>query len=629
MRFHPQAVTFLACPQKNSAINVVHQLLGNLSFISLQYATSADAGGWGSSPKKKKNKTDDAADDARRQFAMMPSPSLAGKASEDSDDESSNESSNGDKKMKPEDLHTNNPLDWVDGPFRHSDEVKEDVSSLFKEGIDKEDYGNQDLHSSGTMYLMSYDQVQNTANQNKLLSGFMSELMDLITKKGFDVNRLSDEVISELSNASRRHFKSDYGSEGESEESSPDGNVNDAEKEGSVYLKFIQMSVREWIGACTALLKGPKKKCTGNHRVFVKNLRSKLEYGVENKWWGINETYSVPYIGESSAQSFSERMSDRYPTLFYAFSKHPAKRYEFKVGSVCLGNSKQSRAMEAFIATLLSLTTMRSRRQLTTFSEDDKYVSCLCLMRDCSAFNNIICGEQMWWRGGGNKINVFLRKNTQRYRNTLVLDCPQRELHLINYVFSRANEICHYINTTPREDARSEHVRDNTGAPVGERKSRNDLTVEDVSRYWGWYNANKLAREGRGFYDPNLRFQQSLEKLEEVFALLKEAYEDDRNHHLGYFFPPTGSRLYTRFQDIRRGSYDNAAFGLDSDSQRDFFLDKKDYEIKHLLYAEDYKEAREMKWDSVKFGDDMAVFMQSLPKPDPASACYSDSSEDS
>ena len=219
-------------------------------------------------------------------------------------------------------------------------------------------------------------------------------------------------------------------------------------------------------------------------------------------------------------------------------------------------------------------------------------------------------------------VNKFLAKNTQRYRNTLILECPQRDLHMINYVFQHVNDICGYINGSRREDARSKNVRDNTDAPTGERKSRYDLTVEDVSRYWGWTVANKC------FCDPDLRFQQSLEKLEKVFALLEEAYKDERNHHLGYFFPPRLSPLDKRFGDIRRGLYDNAEFGLDSDSQRDFFLEKKDYEIKHLLYAEDYKEAREMKWDSVKFGD-LAVFMQSLPKPDPATACYSDSSEDS
>ncbi len=412
------------------------------------------------------------------------------------------------------------------------------------------------------------------------------------------MNRIEKKLLIWLYEASKKRFPKDYANNDDKNKTEEVG--------GSVYLKFIVMTVGDWIKACNHLLRGDKRHCVGRDKIFITRLLAKLEQGIKESWWTTTETYSIPYIGESSAQTFSMRMSDFYPPLYKAIMERSGHtrmtNFEIKVAQVSPNITVQSRALESLVATLLSRCTQRSRQ--TAKPKEDEYASCRCLRVDGSGLNDAICGDRVGFGKfvsfDGYSIYEWFGKALQNHRNVPILDCPLRNAVIVEYLLRNVKEICDYINNTPRENA-SKLVRSNKGAPSGTRENASHITVEDGFRNWGYGVGCATFRDGKGVHNLDWKeFQQELE-LDDAYKELKREYADDNNFYDGYFFPDatgTGSILWSQFHKIRKGLY----AGNGNDFRRQFFLGKKEFELEHLLDDSKYQEVSKKKQDFVKYG---------------------------
>lgn len=490
-------------------------------------------------------------------------------------------------------INSGNPIFWKPGNFVHERSALASVECVIN-NISKDEYAGGIDHHSGNLYFLSYEQLINKSIQEKLLSDIIPELIEMITKEGFDVNRIDEKLLDVLLKASENRFPKDYANNDDRSKVEKVG--------GSVYLKFIVMTVGDWIKACNHLLRGDKR-CVGRDKMFIDRFLAKLNLGIDEGWWTKNETYSIPYIGESSAQSFWMRMSNYYPPLYKAIMEKTGdinkRKFEIKVGQVGPNQGVQSRALESLVATLLSRFTQQSRQ--TAKLTKDGYDRCRCLRLDGSGLNDTICGDRIGFgkfaRFDGYKIYDWFGNAIDNYRNVPILDCTLRNAVIVEYVLANVNEICDYINNTPRENA-SKAVRSNKGAPSGKRVNASHITVEDGFRYWGYIVGSATLRDGKGIHNLDwLEWQEELE-LDDAYNVLKKEYDDDNNWYDGYFFPDAnaGSSLYKQFHRIRKGSY------AGNDFRREFFLSKKEFELEHLLDDSKYQEVSKKKTNFRNYG---------------------------
>ncbi|KAL7458737.1 hypothetical protein ACHAWC_011289 [Mediolabrus comicus] len=482
------------------------------------------------------------------------------------------------------------PISWETRNFTHAQSSKVSVAQVIR-NVSEVDYTKAKNHPSGNIYLLSHEQLQNGDIQGGLLSDIIPELIKMITKKGFDVNRIEEILLEGLLEASREYFPKDY---------PYDDKIKVEDVGGSVYLKFIVMTVGGWISSCKHLLDGPKKFCSGKDRMFIERLLDRLEKGIEKCWWTKTDKYSVPYIGESSTQTFQERMNGKYPPLYNAIMEKsgdtPKNNFEIKVGQVNARNAVQSRALESFVAMLLSLFTEQTRRQDAKHGSDEYYVSCRCLRIDGSGLNEVICGDRIGFgkfrKRNGYEINEWFSKFTNTHRNESILSCPLRNAVIVEWVLGNQEFIIDYINTTSRELSRSTAVRMNKDAPPLPRVYAHEITLEDGSRTFSHIVGCAMLRDGKGIHDDEWKGWQQEMELEDVYNDLKEQYEDEANFSCnGYFFPVNSSRTYNQFFKIRNGKF------ADTDFRRGFFLSKEEFEIDHLLDNETYEELKEERYD--------------------------------
>jgi len=488
------------------------------------------------------------------------------------------------------------PISWESHNFTHDASSKVSVTQVIN-NVSEVEYIKANNHPSGNIYLLSHEQLRDKDIQGKLLSDIIPELIEMITKKGFDVNRIEEILLEGLLEASREYFANDY---------PYDDKIKVEDVGGAVYLKFIVMTVGGWISSCKHLLDGPKQFCSGKDRTFIKRLLDRLEEGIEKRWWKKTDNYSVPYIGESSAQTFQGRMNGKYPFLYNAIMEKsgdtPKNNFEIKVGQVNARNAVQSRALESFVAMLLSLFTEQTRRQDAKHGSDEDYVSCRCLRVDGSGLNDAICGDRIGFgtfRKGSNgyEINEWFRKFTNTHRNQSILSCPLRNAVIVGWVLGNQEFIINYINKTPRELSKSKAVRMNEDAPPLPRVHAHEITFEDGSRTFSHIVGCAMLRDEKGVHDDEWKgWQQELE-LEDVYKDLKKQYEDEANFSCnGYFFPVNRSSTYNQFYKIRNGNF------ADTDFRRGFFLSKEEFEIDHLLDNETYEELKEERYD-LKYGN--------------------------
>ena len=403
---------------------------------------------------------------------------------------------------------------------------------------------------------------------------------------GFDINSLTEDEIEKLVTASKQFFKNDYNKNNDNKNTT---------KEGSVYLKFIVMTVTEWINACQSLLdeqhgllRSPRE------RKFAMHLKEKLERGIEENWWKENDSFSMPYIGESSSQTFKERMENAYPSIFYSFGKqNGAKAFELKIATIEHGNTIQSRALESFVATLLSQCTMLSRAKKSSCHD---YINCQCLRHDCSAFNDVICGDRIGYSSSGNgyDINRWFQCYCDRYRNELIMGCSQRNVAVLAFVIQREPDICYYVNNTPRENAESRSVRENNDAPTHPRNDRNDITVEDACRYFGYLVGSKMVENQIGIHDPEKQLEWTNNELEQMYQRVRDAYQDSSNFTNGTFFPPHSDQgMIKCFRAIRDVA--DKTYNLTTRNYRLSYWLSKEEELEHLLHEDLYEEANKKK----------------------------------
>ena len=513
-------------------------------------------------------------------------------------------------------LHdTDDPLKWGDGDFTHTPESLDAVEQILQ-SVTPTEFTSGKFQSSGLLYILNHDQLQDRDIQLKFMSCIMPAFFHLLVSvldsdeeegseeedgegkdevRGFDINRLTKDEIQNLFTKSTEAFENDYN------DISNDDN-DDTTKEGSVYLKFIVMCVIEWINACESLMIG---ECSGPRlKRFAKELKEKLEHGLAENWWNENDSYSIPYIGESSAQTFAQRMSNRYPSIFYSFEQQEgAEKYELKIATVEYQNSIQSRALESFVATLLSKGTELTRAKKRSCP---RYISCLCLRSDVSAFNDVICGDRILYRRGGtgHDISNWFHKYCNLLRNDLIMKCIQRNVAVLHFVIEREFAICEYINENPRDKAKSRKVRENAGGPQEPRKDRNDITVEDAARYFGWLVACTFVDKEIGIQDPEWKLAKVNADLEDMYQRVLVAYEDSTNFVNGTFFPSVNKykNMMTCFTKIRDD--ENVTYNLKTREYRRSFWLSKDLDIEHLLYKEKFDEAERQKWLFVNHGSE-------------------------
>ena len=626
MRINPQAIAYLVCQKSSSGIFSIHKLFGNFLFSNNIYVVSSLAEGGGSrSPQQKKRRGNPADVDAtRKQMEEMASPSNGTTNDNTSDDDASkgdggSNTADAPKKgdddsidnattFRPDMLHnTNNPLRWGNGDFTHTAESIEAVERILR-SVTPTDFTSGKVHPSGLVYTINHDQLQDKDIQLKFMSCIMPAFFRLLESvldsdeeegeedgegkdevRGFDINRLTKDEIQNLFTKSTEAFENDYNNN----DNSNDGN-DDTTKEGSVYLKFIVMSVTEWINACQSLMDGERSGPL--LKSFAKDLKEKLEHGLAENWWNENDSYSIPYIGESSAQTFAQRMSNRYPSMFYSFERQEgAEKYELKIATVEYQNSIQSRALESFVATLLSKGTELTRGKKSSCL---RYISCLCLRSDNSAFNDVICGDRIHYRRGGrgHDISNWFHKYCNLLRNDLIMKCIQRNVAVLHFVIEREFAICKYINDNPRDKAKSRKVRENTGGPQEPRKDRNDITVEDAARYFGWLVGSTFVDKEIGVQDPEWKLERLNEELEDMYQQVLGAYQDSTNFVNGTFFPSAMNHktMITCFKKIR--DEENETYNIKTREYRRSFWLSKDLDIEHLLYKEKFDEADRQKW---------------------------------
>lgn len=482
-----------------------------------------------------------------------------------------------------------NPISWETRNFTHAPSSNASVTQVIN-NVSEVEYTKAKNHPSGNIYLLNHEQLQDGDIQGELLSDIIPELIEMITKEGFDVNRIEEELEG-LLKASKNRFPKDY---------CDDDKIKVDVVGGSVYLKFIVMTVGDWISSCEHLLEGDKKFCSGKDRTFIKKLLDKLQKGTTENWWAETDKYSIPYIGESSSQTFQERMNNKYPQLYNAILEKSGnkkkEKFEIKVGDVNARNAVQSRALESFVAMLLSLFTEQSRGQVRV---DADYISCRCLRDDGSGLNDVICGDRIGFgkfsRSNGYKISEWFQTYTISHRNESILSCPVRNAVIVEWVLANTSFICDYINKTPRELSKSKAVKKNKDAPRHPRVHACDITLEDGSRTFGYIVGCLTFRDGKGIHDDEWKGWQQEMELEDVFNDLKEQYDDEANFSLnGYFFPRNDSKTYLQFLKIRNESF------ADTDLRREFFLSKAEFQIDHLLDLDKYDELQDERRDRVK-----------------------------
>ena len=526
-------------------------------------------------------------------------------------------------------LHNSNPINWSDGDFEHTKESKDAVNFIAGQ-VTKEAFHSFTEHSSGLFYTAEFQKFQDKNFHAKILSNVMPALIKLLVPRStnsdsmeeeataeeekefcFDANHLSPQVLQDLRTASEECFPDDYVPSNNNSEDDDDD--EDENKRGSVYLKVVVMTVDKWITACSSLLEGT---CRGpRQKGFVRKLRKKLNDGMKEDWWKPTEYYSMPYVGESSRQTFSQRMLNNYPSLYHSFAdQSDAQSFVFKVANVDHANAIQSRGQESFLATLLSECTKLTREK-KGYGQD--YIGCSLLWDDCSAFNIAICGDRIGYaqkiREGGYEISEWLSSHCWgSYRNMLIMECPSRNVVVLCFVIQHEPKICEYINTHPRESAQSRRVRDNTDAPDLPRKDRGDITIEDVCRYFGYIVGSKMTEEGRGVHNEEYRLESMKEELDLVYERVVTAYEDSENFYAGYFFPPSSDRNMRRFFERIR---DEENMLRTREYRREFFL-SKEQELEHLLYKNQFEVAEAAKINESRFGKKRGGFFGDLMKKD-------------
>ena len=522
-------------------------------------------------------------------------------------------------------LHNTNPINWSDGAFQHAKESKDAVNFIAGQ-VTKEAFHSFTEHSSGLFYTAEFQKFQDNNFHAKILSNVMPALIKLLVPRstnsdsmeeeataeegmefGFDANRLSPQVLQDLRTASEECFPDDYVSSNNNSEDDNDDDDNE-NKRGSVYLKVVVMTVEKWITACSLLegtCRGPRQKG------FVRKLKKKLNDGMKEDWWKPTEYYSMPYVGESSRQTFNQRMLQQYPSLYYSFAdQSDAQSFELKIADVDHDNAIQSRAQESFLATLLCECTKLTREK-KGYGQD--YIGCSLLLDDCSAFNMAICGDRIGYaqnREGGYEIQEWLASHCFIYRNMLIMECPARNVVVLCFVIQHERKICEYINTHPRESAHSRLVRDNTDAPDNPRNDRGDITVEDVARYFGYIVCSKMMEEGRGVHNEEFKLERMKEELDEVYERVKTAYEDSENFHAGYFFPPWGDVSMVSFFERIRNEENKLRT---REYRREYFLSKKE-ELEHLLYKNQFEAAEAAKVNEARFGERGGFFGNLIKK---------------
>lgn len=467
-------------------------------------------------------------------------------------------------------LHGNkNELPWVPGNFTHCDDVYAATYSLLN-NVDDDEFVNLWNHLSGMAYLASPATIKSMEFQKLLLRDLLPAFMKLIVTLGFDLNKVPKNEIVKLMAASIKAF-----------------GQNDDTTIGCVYVKFICTTVADCMEACRALLRGENKRCGGYERMFVRRLLERLE---EMKQPTANIT--LPYVGETSRQTFPARMKQMYPNVMYTLRDllgHNSVLFEIKIGTVSKGNTAQARNLEAFAASLMCLSTNKTRAAAAAVRDE---TGCLGLMRDTSAFNNAICGERVGWRmKGGHEIHKWCKENVSEHRNEAVIEILNRSIPVLSFLVNEWRNIAEYVNTTDPSTSTSRAVCENTAASH-KRERIGDITAQDLCRYFGHIVGINALKKGLGVFNPEYWKIRGDALMEEYYEKIKKEYKNKiENEPSGFYFPDFDSRMDHYFRTIRDANPDRE---LITGYRTGFWLEREE-NLDHLVVAELWKEAMEMK----------------------------------
>lgn len=173
--------TYLHCCNTTNHLNIVHIM--RFSKAAIDYfrrllcgfavVTTDDGGSSCSSPVRKKRAAD--------------TTSTAGSLKE------ADEVTISAEEIRNANAASGNPISWETRNFTHAPSSNASVTQVIN-NVSEVEYTKAKNHPSGNIYLLNHEQLQDGDIQGELLSDIIPELIEMITKEGFDVNRIEEEL---------------------------------------------------------------------------------------------------------------------------------------------------------------------------------------------------------------------------------------------------------------------------------------------------------------------------------------------------------------------------------------------------------------------------------------------------
>ncbi|KAL9182893.1 hypothetical protein ACHAXT_004172 [Thalassiosira profunda] len=234
-------------------------------------------------------------------------------------------------------------------------------------------------HFYGMIKRVTTDELRDPKVLAVFLRRFLPELIDKVLEPGFHINwSFTPKLLDRWTELSRERFP----------QSTVTSDTPTEEEKGAVYGKWICRPVSWWRKYLCSVLKDDG--ASADAKKFAKKTLPILKGKAGKRY------YTAPYFGETSMQTFQQRMDQNYPAVMHEFEV----THKLQIGFVNPCDTLQSETFESFIAGLCQTAT------------NANYGTSLQLMfRDGSAFNKIACGERAWNdSNGGRALCVFLAK---------------------------------------------------------------------------------------------------------------------------------------------------------------------------------------------------------------------------